>query len=455
MAPAAEPPPDPALSDRPAEPANALTASAPALAGLAQVRLEQTVLAAAQAIAQRGASRHTVASYRSAAEYWQAWHHARFARELALPLPVETVITFLVDHVLSPTPAEAATTFETTMPTEVEATLLATGAKAHAGPLALATVEHRLAFMAAQHRLAPFNETPNPCHTEVVRRLMRAARVSYAIDQRRARPPEALDAARLEAVLQACEREMAAPGRENGPDRLPEGLQAGGPEGLHEARQEDAPDVAAAPSPSRRRGEPSPKQVARARRLSAMRDRALLLFAFSSGGRRRSEVSAATLENTRCLRPATADEPGSWAYTLGHAKTNQTGAARADNVKPIQGRAAAALEAWLTEAGIASGAIFRRVSKWGRVTEHAITPAAVREIVKLRCAQAGLDPAKFSAHSLRSGFVTEAGRRGVPAGEGMQLTGHRSVQVFMRYYRLGDVERSAAARLMDLPDTAP
>jgi len=33
--------------------------------------------------------------------------------------------------------------------------------------------------------------------------------------------------------------------------------------------------------------------------LAGLRDRALLLFAFSSGGRRRSEVTAATMENTR------------------------------------------------------------------------------------------------------------------------------------------------------------
>jgi hypothetical protein len=56
---------------------------------------------------------------------------------------------------------------------------------------------------------------------------------------------------------------------------------------------------------------------------------------------------------------------------------------------------------------------------------------------------------KLSAHSLRPGFVTESGRQDIPIGEAMALTGHRSVQTFIGYYRTGEVGDSAAARLMD------
>ena len=57
-------------------------------------------------------------------------------------------------------------------------------------------------------------------------------------------------------------------------------------------------------------------------------------------------------------------------------------------------------------------------------------------------------PGHFSAHSLRSGFVTEAGRRQVPPGEAMKMTGHKSVGVFMGYYRAGDLLNSETARML-------
>lgn len=49
----------------------------------------------------------------------------------------------------------------------------------------------------------------------------------------------------------------------------------------------------------------------------------------------------------------------------------------------------------------------------------------------------------------RSGFVTEAGLRQVSTGEAMRMTGHRSVGIFMRYYRLGDVLESESSRLLE------
>ena len=64
-----------------------------------------------------------------------------------------------------------------------------------------------------------------------------------------------------------------------------------------------------------------------------------------------------------------------------------------------------------------------------------------------RPALAGLT-GDFSAHSLRSGFMTEAGRQNVPLGEAMALTGHRSIQTAMRYFQAGAVQESRAADLL-------
>lgn len=55
---------------------------------------------------------------------------------------------------------------------------------------------------------------------------------------------------------------------------------------------------------------------------------------------------------------------------------------------------------------------------------------------------------KLLAHSLRSGFVTEAARFGVSLGQTMAMTGHRSLQTVMGYYQSGELSAaSTAARL--------
>jgi integrase len=178
--------------------------------------------------------------------------------------------------------------------------------------------------------------------------------------------------------------------------------------------------------------------------LAGIRDRALLLFGFASGGRRRSEIVAATLENVR------RDGQGGFVFELSQSKTNQSGTRTPQNFKPIVGEAAVALEAWLNElfrAKITEGPVFRRIQE-GRITAP-LQDRTVYNIVRQRARLVDPPLGKLSAHSLRSGFVTESGRQNIPIAEAMALTGHRSVQTFVGYYRSGEVSQSAAARLMD------
>jgi len=55
----------------------------------------------------------------------------------------------------------------------------------------------------------------------------------------------------------------------------------------------------------------------------------------------------------------------------------------------------------------------------------------VRNIVRERARMADQPLGKLSARSLRSGFVSEAGKQKIPLGETMAMTGHRSVQTVM------------------------
>ena len=68
-------------------------------------------------------------------------------------------------------------------------------------------------------------------------------------------------------------------------------------------------------------------------------------------------------------------------------------------------------------------------------------------IVRRRAQLAGLE-GDFGAHSLRSGFVTEAGLQNIPLGDTMAMTGHRSIQTVMRYFQTGAIGQTRAARLL-------
>jgi hypothetical protein len=110
--------------------------------------------------------------------------------------------------------------------------------------------------------------------------------------------------------------------------------------------------------------------------------------------------------------------------------------------------AGVALQDWLKASGITSGPLFRRILENGKLGTDGPWGTAVRDIVKARCALAGVG-ADFSAHSLRSGFVTEAGRQNMPLQKTMAMTRPRSVEAVGGYFRAGAVQVSAVGRMMD------
>lgn len=75
----------------------------------------------------------------------------------------------------------------------------------------------------------------------------------------------------------------------------------------------------------------------------------------------------------------------------------------------------------------------------------------VARTVQRRAKLAGLE-GDWAAHSLRSGFVTEAGRQGVPLGEVMAMTEHRSVTIVMDYFQAGSLLNSRTTSLLPSPE---
>lgn len=91
-----------------------------------------------------------------------------------------------------------------------------------------------------------------------------------------------------------------------------------------------------------------------------------------------------------------------------------------------------ALRAWLDASEITSGPVFRRVTRTGAVSSP-LTAQSVALIIKRRVKAAGLDPAAFAGHSLRSGFATQAARDGYRPAEIADVTRHRDQRVLDGY----------------------
>ena len=174
--------------------------------------------------------------------------------------------------------------------------------------------------------------------------------------------------------------------------------------------------------------------------LLGLRDRALLLLGFS-GAFRRSELvglDVGDLEETR----------DGLVVTLRRSKTDPEGEGRKIGVPQGSEQASCplwALDQWRAAAGLSSGALFRSVTRHGRVLGQRLSAEAVSIVVKRYVAQLGYDPAQFAGHSLRAGLATSAAAAGKSERAIMNQTGHRSLTTVRRYIRDGNLFRENAA----------
>ena len=135
---------------------------------------------------------------------------------------------------------------------------------------------------------------------------------------------------------------------------------------------------------------------------------------------------------------------------LRRSKTDQDGEGRKIGIPFGRGRwcPVAALDAWLAASGITEGAIFRPVDRHGHVQPARLSGEAVSLVVRERVAAAGLDPARYSGHSLRAGLATSAAQAGVPTWRIRSQTRHASDAMLARYIRDGELFTENAAGVL-------
>jgi site-specific recombinase XerD len=171
--------------------------------------------------------------------------------------------------------------------------------------------------------------------------------------------------------------------------------------------------------------------------LADLRDRALLLLGFA-GAFRRSELVALDLEDIE-------ETKDGLRVMIRRGKTDQE--SKGAIIAIVRGTVAcpvAAYKAWIEAANISAGPVFRPIAKGGRLQEARLTDRSVSKIVKAHAARIGLDPAGFSGHSLRSGFLTSAAARGASIFKMMDVSRHKSMDTLRGYVRDGELFRDHA-----------
>jgi len=109
-----------------------------------------------------------------------------------------------------------------------------------------------------------------------------------------------------------------------------------------------------------------------------------------------------------------------------------------------------AVEAWLARAGHRAGPLFRSVRRGGHPTARRLSGEDVARAVKAVAVTLGLDPRAVAGHSLRAGFITAVAGEGAPDSEIMAQTRHRDVGVMRRYIRRARLYQDTPARRLDL-----
>jgi integrase len=336
----------------------------------------------------RGVNPNTLRGYETDMRYLRAWKRLSFDADLAFPEDEAVVLRFVLDH-----STDLATLDPEDEPRRVAEALIAAGLRRSLAAPAPGSLGRRIANWRVFHN---WKEVPSPFDSASVKRALKAAR-------RAAKRPKA-------------------------------------PKSARPVTSKDLDALLAATGSG----------------LAGLRDRALLETGWSSGGRRRSELAALRIEDLDLSR---FDRDGVIGITLTATKTHQEGPAPK---LVLRGRPARTLMAWIDAAGLRTGPVFRRVTRErvdvtglthpGRVLDKGLSGEGIRQIVKklVEAARPTLgEDYDASPHGLRSGFLTEAARRGVPIQSAMRMSLHRSAAQAMAYYDEVEIEENPGVALRE------
>lgn len=171
-------------------------------------------------------------------------------------------------------------------------------------------------------------------------------------------------------------------------------------------------------------------------RLIACRDAALLVVGFA-GALRRSEICGLRFGDVEFLGER--KSRNGMFLDIRRSKTDPYG--RGERIAIPNGatiRPVKRLRDWLALSRIERGPVFQTMRRGGHLQGRALGPSDVARLVKQYAGAIGLDPAEYSGHSLRAGFVTSAAAHHARLDKIMEVTRHKSTDMVLRYIRQAD-----------------
>jgi len=164
-----------------------------------------------------------------------------------------------------------------------------------------------------------------------------------------------------------------------------------------------------------------------------MRDKAFLLVGLF-GAFRQGELTGLTVERLKEI------EGLGYAVEMGIVKQDQVASKKVNKPLPLLPNSkmcpVTALKAYMDEAGIDAGPVFRGINRYGRVGEKAMSHPTANRIVQ-KWAKRALIPNgdEYSVHSLRASFVTVLRGLGVSDALIARQTDHRNLATMQIYDR--------------------
>jgi integrase len=161
-----------------------------------------------------------------------------------------------------------------------------------------------------------------------------------------------------------------------------------------------------------------------------VRDRAVVLLGFASGWRR-SELSQLTLKDVTF-------ETAGLRLWQAYSKADQEGKGRETIIPYAKSEsicAVRALEAWIKIRGDWRGPLFTSFNGHRHMKRNKLGTEAICLLLKRALARTGQDGADYGAHSLRSGIITHMAEQGKSLRAIMDHTGHKSLDIVMRYVK--------------------
>jgi len=158
-----------------------------------------------------------------------------------------------------------------------------------------------------------------------------------------------------------------------------------------------------------------------------IRDKAIILVGFS-GGFRRSELVNLIYDDVEFVNEGV-------KIFIKRSKTDQSGEGMTKAIPYFDNQLfcpVVSLKNWMNISEIKSGKIFD------------ISDKSIALIIKKYASLSGLDPNKYSGHSLRSGFATSTAESGAEERNIMAMTGHKTSQMVRRYIQEANLFKNNA-----------